>query len=481
MISFGTGGWRAVIGEEFTRENLELLSASMADKMTAENATEKGIVIGYDRRFLSKESMQWMACVFAAKGIKTYLINKSAPTPLTMFYTMAHELPYGLMVTASHNPAVYNGVKVFTAGGRDADKEVTNDIEKYARKIEDAKRNAYLSGTDFRIPRMRYEDALAEGLIEEIYPINEYLDSILDQIDTKAIREARLRVALDPMYGVSETSIKTVLISCRCEVDTMNGQHDTLFGGKLPAPSEKAMRNLSTYVDSYGFDIGIATDGDADRIGVVDNNGRYLSPNDIMVVLYYYLEKYKGLRGPVVRNICTTHILDRLAGMFGETCYEVPVGFKYVSSKMTETDALIGGESSGGLSIKGHIHGKDGVYAAALLVEMLAVTGKKMSEIFDEIKALVGKTAFVENNYSFLPENRPLYLRILMEEKKVPAFPCEIDHISYMDGCKVYFSNGGWVSVRFSGTEPLLRIFAEMPEEKDAVSVCTAFKDFLGI
>ncbi|MDO4488444.1 MAG: phosphoglucomutase/phosphomannomutase family protein [Eubacteriales bacterium] len=472
MVKFGTGGWRAIIGEEFTRANLELLSAALSDKMIAENATDKGIVIGYDRRFLSKESMQWMAEVFAAKGIKTFLINKSAPTPLAMFYTMTHEMPYGLMVTASHNPAIYNGVKVFTYGGRDADVTVTADIEKYAKIIEES---------GLPIPSMRYEDARAKGLIVEIYPINEYLDAIIDIIDTDAIRNAKLRVALDPMYGVSETSIKTILISSRCEVDTLNGQHDPLFGGKLPAPSEKALRNLSYYVDSYGYDIGIATDGDADRIGVVDNNGRYLSPNDIMIVLYYYLVKYKGLKGAVVRNICTTHILDRLAESFGETCYEVPVGFKHISSKMTETDAIIGGESSGGLSIKGHIHGKDGVYAAALLVEMLAVTGKKMSEIFDEIQAQVGKTSFVENNYSFLPENKPLYIRTIMEEKKVPELPYEIDHISYLDGCKVYFKNGGWVSIRFSGTEPLLRIFSEMPEKEDALNVCRIYREFLGI
>lgn len=472
MIKFGTGGWRAVIGDGFTKANLELLSAALADKMTAEGAAEKELVIGYDRRFLSKEAMQWMAQVFAAKGIRTLLINKSAPTPLSMFYTMAHRLPYGLMVTASHNPAIYNGVKVFTEGGRDADVTVTADIEKYINAIEE---------THSPVPSMRYEEAVEKGLIEEIYPINEYLDSIIDLIDMEAIRKARLRVALDPMYGVSETSIKTILISSRCEVDTMNGQHDPLFGGKLPAPSEKGLRNLSNYVESYSYDIGIATDGDADRIGVVDNNGRYLSPNDIMIVLYYYLVKYKGLHGPVVRNICTTHILDRLAEKFGETCYEVPVGFKHISSKMTETDALIGGESSGGLSIRGHIHGKDGVYAAALLVEMLAVTGKKMSELFDEIKAEVSESFCVENNYSFLPENKPVYIRTIMEEKKVPELPFAIDHISYMDGCKVYFKNGGWVSIRFSGTEPLLRIFAEMPKQEDAMTVCRIYKDYLGI
>lgn len=479
MIRFGTGGWRAVIGEEFTRWNLELLAQAMCDKMKAEGVSDAGMVIGYDRRFLSKEAMQWMARVFAANGIKTCLINRSCPTPVAMFYTMTHDLPYGMMVTASHNPATYNGVKVFTRGGRDADETVTADIEKYAQKIEDKKLEALKAGTDFTIPSLLYQDAVAQGLIQEIYPFNEYLDSILSVIDAKKIRNADLRIALDPMYGVSETSIKTILITARCEVYTIHGNHDTLFGGKLPAPNEKAMGPLSTVVTDGHFDIGIATDGDADRIGVIDDLGRYLSPNDLLVVLYYYLEKYKGLHGSAVRNICTTHRLDKLAAMFGETCYEVPVGFKWISSKMTESNALIGGESSGGLSIRGHIHGKDGVYAAALLAEMLAVTGKPMSKIMEDIETEVGKTAFVENNYRFRKEDKPRYLKTIMEDRFVPTLPYAIDHISYLDGCKVYFENGGWVSIRFSGTEPLLRVFSEMPEREQADTVCQIYKDAL--
>ena len=373
MIKFGTGGWRAVIGDEFTRENIQILSQAVADKMKSEGVGNKGIVLGYDRRFLSKEAMQWAGVVFAANGIKARLINKSSPTPLVMFYCMKHDLPYGMMITASHNPAIYNGIKLFTRGGRDADETQTRDVENYISKVT------------YSVKLMEYEDAKREGMIEEFYPINEYIDNILDRIDVKAIRDAGLRVALDPMYGVSETAIKTILLTARCEMETIHGRHDTLFGGKLPAPNEAAMSPLKTCVIDGHCDIGIATDGDADRIGVVDDRGRYLSPNDILILLYYYLEKYKGERGPVVRNLCTTHMLDRIAEKYGEKCYEVPVGFKHISSRITETNALIGGESSGGLTVRGHINGKDGVYAAALLVEMLAVTGRKISEIYDDI------------------------------------------------------------------------------------------------
>lgn len=338
--------------------------------MKAEGKADKGIVIGYDRRFLAKEAMQWAGEVFAAEGVKAYLINKSSPTPLIMFYVMKHEFPYGMMVTASHNPAVYNGIKVFTAGGRDADEVQTKDIEEYIRKADGEP-----------IGEMEYEKALSLGLIQEIYPLNEYLDNIISAVNMDAIRTKGLRVVLDPLYGVSETSLATILHTARCELTVIHDRHDTLFGGKLPAPNAVTLRPLQNAVIDYRADIGIATDGDADRIGVIDDTGRFLHPNDILVLLYYYLVKYKGWEGSVVRNIATTHMLDKVAERFGQKCYEVPVGFKHISAKMNEVDATIGGESSGGLTVRGHINGKDGIYAAALLVEMIAVTGKTVGDL----------------------------------------------------------------------------------------------------
>ncbi|MBD5395096.1 MAG: phosphoglucomutase/phosphomannomutase family protein [Lachnospiraceae bacterium] len=470
MIKFGTGGWRAVIGDEFTKENIQILARAMADKMRVEGVAEKGIVIGYDRRFLSKEAMQWAGQVFAKEGITAYLINKSAPTPLVMFYVMKHEFPYGMMVTASHNPAIYNGIKVFTAGGRDADETQTAEIESYIRDV-----------TDIPPEEMEYEEALQKGLIQEIYPLNEYLDNIIAAVDMEKIRNAGLKVALDPMYGVSETSLKTILLTARCDVETIHERHDTLFGGKLPAPTATTLRALQNYVIDKKSDIGIATDGDADRIGVIDDTGRFLHPNDILVLLYYYLVKYKGWKGPVVRNICTTHMLDKVAERFGEKCYEVPVGFKHISAKMYATDAVIGGESSGGLTVRGHIKGKDGIYAAALLVEMIAVTGKKLSEIVKDIEKECGTISMEERDYKFNQEKKDNIRKVLLEEKKLPDLPFEIADISYLDGSKVYFANGGWVTARFSGTEPLLRIFCEMPVKEEAVQVCGIYEDFLGL
>jgi alpha-D-glucose phosphate-specific phosphoglucomutase len=468
MIKFGTGGWRAIIGDEFTKTNIQILSKALATKMKDEGLAEKGIVLGYDRRFLSKEAMRWAAEVFAAEGIKSYLINKSSPTPLIMYYVMKYDYPYGMMITASHNPAIYNGIKVFTQGGRDADEFQTQEIENYISHTEETGINT-----------LEYCKALNAELIYEINPMNEYIDNIIEEVDMQAIRDRGLRIALDPMYGVSETSLRTILLTARCEVAIIHDRHDTLFGGKLPSPSAATLRSLQNYVIDHHSDIGIATDGDADRIGVIDDNGKFLHPNDILVLLYYYLSKYKGWRGPAVRNIATTHLLDKVAESFGEKCYEVPVGFKHISAKMNETNAIIGGESSGGLTVRGHIKGKDGVYAAALLVEMIAVIGKKLSEIYADIVTEYGTYYMEEKDYSFSQEKKEEIFQKLMLDKLIPELPFEVTKISYLDGCKICFENGGWVIARFSGTEPLLRIFCEMPDAESAKQICDIFEEFL--
>jgi phosphomannomutase len=468
MIKFGTGGWRAVIGEEFTKLNIQKVAKALSLKMKDEGVNENGIVIGYDRRFLSKEAMQWAGEVFAMEGIPCYLINRSSPTPLIMYYVMKHKLHYGMMITASHNPAIYNGIKVFTFGGRDADESQTKDIEYYISDIKD-------------VDSLEYTVALSKKLITELNPLNEYLDNIINSTDMQAIRNRGLRVVLDPMYGVSETSLKTILLTARCDVQTIHERHDTLFGGKLPSPSVNTLRSLINRVVEYKCDIGIATDGDADRIGVIDDTGRFLHPNVIMVLLYYYLIKYKKWHGSVVRNIATTHKLDLVAESFGEKCYEVPVGFKHISAKMNETNALIGGESSGGLTVRGHINGKDGIYAAVLLIEMMAITGKKLSEIIHDIEEKYGTMEMEERDYTFTHEKKDEIVETILVNKYLPEMPFEIEKVSYLDGCKVYFKNGGWIVTRFSGTEPLLRIFCEMPDPKDAELLCNIYEEYLNI
>lgn len=466
MIKFGTGGWRAIIGEDFTKSNLELLSQALANKMIREDVKE--FVIGYDRRFLSEKSAKWMSEVMAGNGIKVYFIGRIAPTPMIMFSVKQLDLKYGAAITASHNPADYNGIKIFTEGGRDASMEVTDIIEGEIKKVTEVK-------------SIDFNKAIKKGIVIRLNPFNDYIDTIIGLVDLEAIKNKQLKILLDPMYGVSKTSLQTILMTARCEVDLIHDRHDTLFGGRLPSPNAQTLGRLKNDVVEKGYDLGIGTDGDADRLGIIDEKGNFIHPNEIMALLYYYLLKYKRWNGSVVRNLATTHLLDRIAESFGEKCYEVPVGFKHISSKMEETNALIGGESSGGLTIRGHIKGKDGVFAAALLVEMISVTNKHLSKLLEEIHDQFGDFEMAEYGFGFNIEEKERLLNILYTEKKTPEFSFEVDNVSYMDGVKVFFKNGGWIIARFSGTEPLLRVFAEMDSMDKAETVCKEMKNFLDI
>lgn len=469
-IQFGTGGWRAVIGDGFTKANVQRLAAALARKMRDEGAAQRGFLIGYDRRFLSREAAHWAAEVMAGAEIPCMVVEREAPTPLLMFAVKYYELSYGMAVTDSHNPALYNGVKVFTKGGRDADETVTRDVEAYIAALPEEE-----------IPAVPYEEGVRTGKIQIVDPMNPYVDAIIRAVNMDAIRSRGLKVVLDPMFGVSKTALSTILITARCDVDVIHERRDALFGGRLPAPNSKTLIGLQSFVVENGCDIGIATDGDADRLGIIDDRGEFLHPNKILVLLYYYLLKYKGWHGAAVRNLATTHLLDAVAAEFGETCYEVPVGFKHVSGKMLETGAVIGGESSGGLTVRGHIQGKDGIYAAALLVEMLATTGRSLSELYREITERCGVFEMVERGYRFSQEEKERIHRLVMVDKLLPDFGRDIERVSYTDGCKVRFQGGGWVVTRFSGTEPLLRVFCEMSGEREAADVAACMERFLDL
>ena len=470
MVKFGTGGWRAIIGDEFTKANIRLVAAGLCRLMDREGHSGAEICVGYDRRFLSKESAHWAAEVLAGNGYRPLIVNRSSPTPLIMFTVKMQNLPYGMCITASHNPAIYNGIKVFTAGGRDADQTVTAKIEEQIAEIHPDE-----------IQSVDYDKAMAQGLIREIYPFNEYIDSILQFVKVDQIKNSHLRIAIDPMYGVSQSSLRTILLTCRCDADVINEQHDTLFGGHMPAPSANALHALSGYVVDHKCNLGVATDGDADRLGVIDENGNYIHPNTLLVLLYYYLLKYRGWNGPCVRNNSTTHLLDRVAKDLGEECYEVPVGFKHVSAKMAETNAVIGGESSGGLAVRGHIAGKDGIYAAALLVEMLAVTGKSVSELYREITDRYGRLYYEEAAFTMTPEHKQELQERLFVKLELPEFGAEVVRVDRSDGCKVHFADGSWIICRFSGTEPLLRYAAEGEDPDQARRYIRIWREALGL
>lgn len=471
MIKFGTGGWRAVIGKDFVCRNIRLLAAGVVELARQEGKTDKPVIIGYDRRFLSQESARWLAETLAAGGVKVWFLNRSAPTPLIMHTVLKNKLYYGLEVTASHNPSEYNGVKLFVEEGRDAPVEETERLENIILGLKD-------SEPDY----IDFDKAVSDGKIlfcKNLF--NDYLDDIIATLDMNALRERGLRVLFDAMHGSGTYPLVVIYHTARCTIDTINLNKDAYFGGQMPAPSEKSLTMLRHGVLLDNYDLGIAMDGDGDRLGIIDRNGRYINANEILCMLYYYLVRYKGWKGPAVRNLATTHMLDKIAESFGEVCYEVPVGFKYISSKIDEVDAVLGGESSGGLTVRGHIHGKDSIYAASLFTEMVCVTGKTPSQIMDELEEQFGHYEMVEDNLHFRPEMKSVIDNFIMVEKKLPDFGADIERVSYEDGCKVYFAGGDFAICRFSGTEPLLRIFAESGNKETASGYICAFKKFLNV
>ena len=472
MIKFGTGGWRAVIGSDFIETNICYVAEGICRLMEEDGKMDKPTIIGYDHRFLSEPAAHWMAEVFAAHGLTVWFMKRSAPTPLIMHTVKKQGFSFGVEITASHNPSSYNGIKLIVEEGRDAPVETTERLEAWIARVE----------AEGVVKRMPFEAARSDGLIQyRKNPFNDFIDDILKVLNVDAIRDHGARVLFDPMYGSGTYPLLVILCTARCTVDMIHNTRDAYFGGSLPAPSAQSLGELRNRVLEGGYELGIAFDGDGDRLGIIDRDGRYITANEILVMLYWYLHEIKGWRGPVVRNLATTHMLDAMAADFGETCHEVPVGFKYISSKIDEADAILGGESSGGLTVRGHIHGKDSVYAASLFVEMLSVVEKSPSAIMNDLEAKYGHYVMVEDNITFTFEQKSTVNRIIFEEQKIPFFGKPVERVSYADGCKVYFADNSFVICRFSGTEPLLRIFAEAADETTAKSYIQAFRDLLSL
>jgi len=468
VIRFGTGGWRAVIAEGFTFHNVRRLSQALANRLIRAGREDDGVVIGGDRRFLSSDAAVAAAEGMAANGVHVRLIAEAAPTPLITYATAVTSARYGLAFTASHNPPEWNGLKVFVHDGSLLLEDESGAVEAEANAL-----------TPEQVIKIELPIAQAAGKVEICDYMNAYVDSILAQVDVQAIRDAGLRVMLDPMFGVGEAAIDIVLTSARCRVASIHGRHDPLFGGRSPAPDLEALGLLRQETREGHYDLGLATDGDADRIAVVDEKGEFIPMNDLLLLIYWYLCEVRGQRGPVVRNLATTHMLDRLADRLGEQCIEVPVGFKHIVNGMLAHDAVLGGESSGGLTVRGHILGKDGVLSAALIVEMLAKTGERISTLLARLYAQVGRMFAVERNLPATPEMRVQFPRLLAQRPAQVLAGMPVQRLDTSDGFKFYMPADQWVLIRFSGTEPILRVFSEGNSSAEAMALADAAQSLL--
>ena len=469
LVTFGTGGWRAIIGEGFTMQNVRRLSQALANEITRQSREAQGVIIGYDRRFLSRQAAEASAEVFAGNNIPTVLLDEDAPTPLITYATAIRGSAYGLAFTASHNPPEWNGLKVFHGDGSLLLDHETRQIENETNRL-----------TTNDVIKLELDIALDAGIVERGDFTNDYVDAVEKLIDLEAIRKAALKVIVDPMYGVGQLTLGTVLTEARCRVTFIHERHNPLFGGRSPAPNPEALRLLTSTMHEGGYDIGLAMDGDADRIAIVDERGEYISINDVLLLLYWYMHEVRGERGGVVRNLSTTHMLDRMAHHLGEECYEVPVGFKHIVHSMVEHNAVLGGESSGGLTIRGHILGKDGIFASALVVEMLARTGRKISQLLSTVYDLTGRLYDYEENFPATPEMRIAVPRNLRETPSTHVGPYKVVKISHLDGTKLYLENDNWVLLRFSGTEPVLRLAVEADSPAKAQELLDWLKQFVG-
>lgn len=451
MIKFGTDGWRAVISEEFTFENVRIVAQAISDYLKLTPGAKR-VIVGYDTRFLSDRYAQLVSEVLAGNGIKVILTDGPCPVPVACYTIKRLRLAGGVIVTASHNPPHFNGIKFKADYAGPGDPSITDKIEELVYKNEPVV-----------IP---FEKAKSSRVIEVTDVTGPYFEFIDSYIDADLLKDAGLKVLVDSMYGVGDWYLKKILEQTNCQVKTIHAEPDPLFGGLSPEPIPKNLGELVSLTKEGGFDVGLATDGDCDRIGVVRSNGSFVTPHWIISLLLLYLVKYRKWGGGVAKTICTTSLLRKLASKYGLPLYETPVGFKHISKLMRETDILIGGEESGGIGFKNYIPERDGFLSGLLILELIAQEKRNLIEIMNDMEKEFGQFHYMRKDTDY-----PVKMGLEVVEALKQAPPSEIldekvAEINSIDGIKFICEDESWLLVRPSGTEPLLRIYAEAGSEQ---------------
>lgn len=453
QIQFGTGGFRGVIGDDFNRENIHLIAQALANIIIAKKQEDRPIIVGYDNRFMSDYAAKWFCEVLNGNDIKTFLYTHAVPTPAVMSTTKDMCNYYGAMITASHNPYYFNGIKIFTKGGYDADVEFTSSLEKEINSVSEVK-------------TLSERLARNKELLMDYDNLGSYLSHIKSFIDP-SISKNKLKVLYNNMNGVGVIGLKPLSQKLNIyQFVIMNEDHDAFFSFTLPNPTKEAlMGEFSETVVNQGYDLGMATDSDGDRLGIIDEKGNYVSANEILAVIYYYLISVRGYKGDIVKNCATSVLVDMVAKELGYECHEVDVGFKNITAGMKEFDALLGGESSGGLTMKGYIFGKDATFSGALFLEMVIKLGKPVSEIVKNVKRLVGYNySFNEDSISLSAEPKEVLKYMVNNLPSLAIKPVEVR--CFNRNVKFIFENNQWLLLRLSGTEPTFRIFYEFLDKK---------------
>ena len=448
MIKFGTDGWRAIISDEFTFANVRKVATAIAFYLVSHKLTKKPLIVSYDPRFLADKFAEAVTKVMEAAGINCYLTERDTPTPIVAWSVKDKKAAGAVMLTASHNPAQYCGIKFIPDYAGPANETITAELQENSNK-------------EIVVP-----PAKKKGGVERFEPRERYFNYIRSFIDPGLIKKAKLKVVYDSMYGSGRGYLDRLLQDLGCKVEALHPQRDVLFGGQNPEPADEYLGELKAKVVELKANVGLANDGDADRFGVIDEQGDFLHANQVISLVFDYLVTEKGYTGGVIRSLATTHLLDRIAAKHKIKVFETPIGFKHIAGLMMKEDVILGGEESGGLSIKGHIPEKDGLLANLLVVEMLAKKKKPLSvqwqELINEYGEVYGERINLE-----MPESRKkAFISGLKDAPPKQLAGSKVINVNTVDGAKLTLADGSWVLARPSGTEPLVRIYAESDKEE---------------
>lgn len=468
-IKFGTDGWRGVIADDFTFANVRRVAQATAQYMRTKS-NEPLAVVGYDCRFASEDFAQTVAEVFAANGIKTLIFDRPSPTQVASWTVIDRKATGAGVITASHNPYRFNGFKYKTETGSAVPSDVIAELEKGIEALD-------------HVPAP--DRTVTHGLVTTYDPRQAYYAQIARMVDVDGIRDAGMRIVHECMYGSGYGYIAELVGGGRTIVTELHNQRNPLFGGMNPEPIPPNIDSTLTFMKVGNQDLAICTDGDADRVGIIDEGGRFINQLQVFALLMLYLFETRGLRGPVVKTVNMTAMVDKLGAEFGERVYEVPVGFKYVAPKMMETNALLGGEESGGYAVRGHIPERDGILIGLLFADMMVKSGKPISQILADLEERVGPHAYARHDIH-LPRDsydadRKRILEALQNNEPDEIAGVAVQRVRSDDGFKFYLADGSWVLLRASGTEPLIRIYSEAADRESVDARLTALEDIVGI
>jgi len=460
MIRFGTDGWRAVIADTFTFANLRLVAQAVADSVLEQHTkdTPPEIIIGYDTRFLSDRFAIETACVMAGNGIVSWLSRSDVPTPTVSYNVIDKKASAGIVITASHNPPRYNGFKVKASYGGSATVETSAIIERQLQLIQSQNREPKI---------MDYQKGLESSMIKRFDPTWVYFHHLSELVDLDKISDAELNVVTDAMYGSGRGALSAVLARTRTRVTEIRGRMNPGFGGIHPEPISRYLTELVGAIQREQADVGLATDGDADRLGAMDSQGNFVDPHHIFALVMRHLIENKNMTGDIVKTISTTYMIDKMAKKYGLTLHETPVGFNHIGDLMVNRDVLIGGEESGGISVKGHIPEGDGVLMGLMLLEVMAYARAPLHEIIADLQKTFGPAHYARHDVRLSQQLEKRDVVAQLESTAPSTLNGEsVERINTMDGIKYYLKDDSWLLIRPSGTEPVLRIYAEAPSSE---------------